>query len=128
MVPVAGDTPRTHCVTSRCNFEAMKDTTSVEEVRAISDEIWNYGGKITHNQLDSLVQKAHTAGASAMLQRVREDMPAVLEKHEDKGDERYGWVKHNNTVLGRIEDDLLSHLTTLQKENEGTITPSEEKV
>lgn len=30
----------------------------------------------------------------------------LYDKYEDKGDERYGYVKHNNTLLQRIIDDF----------------------
>lgn len=44
-------------------------------------------------------------------ERVKQNIVKTIEKYEDKGDERYGLVKHNNTVLQRLEDDLLFHLT-----------------
>lgn len=38
----------------------------------------------------------------------------LYDKYEDKGDERYGLVKHNNTILQNILDDFQDILSSSQ--------------
>jgi hypothetical protein len=45
------------------------------------------------------------------LQQEREKLEAFEEKWRDKGDERYGLVKHNNNVLQRQVDEIQDMLT-----------------
>lgn len=44
----------------------------------------------------------------------------LLDKYGDKGDERFGLAKHNNTILNNIIDDfrtiLTSHEATIRQE------------
>lgn len=40
----------------------------------------------------------------------------LYDKYEDKGDERYGYVKHNNTLLQRIIDDFQVILAEQKKD------------
>jgi hypothetical protein len=110
----------------------MKDTTSVEEKISEFEKEWMIGSYQKRNGervpyiefygwLRTALLEAHTAGASAMLQRVREigiKMVTDLDKrYEDTIDREYAY---GSMFIGKLLD-------TLQKEIEGTITPSEEK-
>lgn len=40
----------------------------------------------------------------------------IWEKYGDKGDDRYGFVKHNNTILDNILNDVQDILATRESE------------
>lgn len=48
-------------------------------------------------------------------------MEKIEEKYRDKGDERYGRVKHNNTMLQHLIDDFREVLSSQRKELAGKI-------
>jgi len=101
----------------------MKDTTSIEEKvktlkPTISKKIHGIFGTreelyIRSDAVTIALLEAHTAGASTMLQRVREgidDIPYTSEA-----------LSSNDTRRGydAMRGEILSHLTTLQKEIDG---------
>ena len=91
-----------------------KDTTSAEEkVSELAGFLKNWAitdpeTTLILGNVRRMLYEAHTAGASAMLQRVRRGIPKETQQLDDAT-----WG------LNKMRADILSHLDTLQKEIEG---------
>jgi hypothetical protein len=79
--------------------------------------------------LKTHLEAAYQEGRREVLQEAIKIVQQKFEKHEDTGDERYGYVKHYNTLLQRLEDDLLIDLTALSspESKEQRLVDSEKK-
>lgn len=62
------------------------------------------------NLVRDLIQQALSTNNKEWVERIQQ----TIEKHEDKSDERFGFAKTFNTMLSKLEDELIH---THSKEN-----------
>ncbi len=74
-----------------------------EQRRVIFQRYRQIGDADTAN---SILAERFESGITAERERILALIEPLFQKYEDGGDERYGYVKHFNTLLLNLQDDL----------------------